>query len=75
VKVLVAGASGVVGYSAVKHFAGLASCEVVGVSRRVPLDLDGATLVSADLNDADACHAVVSEHRDVTHLVYAALFV
>ena len=76
VKVLVAGASGVVGYSAVKHFAAVPGCEVVGLSRRLPIDLDGAgtTLVSVDLNDADAARAVVSEHRDVTHLVYAALF-
>ncbi len=71
---LVAGASGVVGYSAVKHFAAVPGCEVVGLSRRLPIDLDGATLVSVDLKDADAGRAVVSEHRDVTHLVYAALF-
>jgi nucleoside-diphosphate-sugar epimerase len=74
VKVLVAGASGVVGYSAVQHFAGLAGCEVVGVSRRVPLDLDPGSLVSLDLADADACREFVRGHRDVTHLVYAALF-
>ena len=74
-KVLVAGASGVVGYSAVKHFADVPGCEVVGLSRRLPPDLDGAdTFVSVDLNDAEACRAVVAEHRDVTHLVYAALF-
>ena len=73
-KVLVAGASGVVGYSAVKHFAAVPGCEVVGLSRRVPLDLDGATLVSVDLNDADACREAVRSHRDVTHLVYTALF-
>jgi nucleoside-diphosphate-sugar epimerase len=74
VKVLVAGASGVVGYSAVKYFAAVPGCEVVGLSRRVPLDLDSATLVSTDLNDADACGQVVRAHPDVTHLVYAALF-
>jgi len=74
VKVLVAGASGVVGYSAVKHFAARPECDVVGLSRRVPLDLDDATLVSVDLNDAEACRALVDQHRDFTHLVYAALF-
>ena len=73
-KVLVAGASGVVGYSAVKHFAARPGCEVVGLSRRPPIDVDGATLVSIDLNDADACRAAVQSHADVTHLVYAALF-
>jgi len=74
VKVLVAGASGVVGYSAVKHFAAVPGCEVIGLSRRVPLDLHDVTLVSVDLDDATACRAVVAEHRDATHLVYAALF-
>ena len=73
-KVLVAGASGVVGYSAVKHFAAVPGCEIVGVSRRIPSDLDGATLVSVDLDDVDACRALVTDHPDVTHLVYAALF-
>ena len=73
-KVLVAGASGVVGYSAVKHFATVPGCAVVGLSRRLPMDLEGATLVSVDLHDADACRAVVRAHSDVTHLVYAALF-
>ena len=71
---LVAGASGVVGYSAVRHFLGVPGCEVVGLSRRLPLDLDGAALISVDLGDAEACRAVVAEHLDVTHLVYAALF-
>src|SRR5229473_5678592 len=35
-KVLVAGASGLVGHAAVRHFASLADCEVVAVSRRIP---------------------------------------
>jgi nucleoside-diphosphate-sugar epimerase len=74
VKVVVAGASGVVGYSAVKHFAAVPGCEVVGLSRRKPSDLEGATLVCVDLNDADACRDVARLHRDATHLVYAALF-
>jgi nucleoside-diphosphate-sugar epimerase len=73
-KVLVAGASGVVGYAAVKHFAADPDTEVVGVSRRIPPDLDGAALCSLDLNDADACRRVARLHRDTTHLVYAALY-
>ena len=35
-KMLVAGASGLVGFAAVKHFAQLADWDVVGVSRRIP---------------------------------------
>ena len=34
--VLVAGASGLVGYAAMKHFAGDTACEVIAVSRRRP---------------------------------------
>ncbi len=57
-KALVVGASGVVGYSAVRHFVGAPGWQVVGASRRIPTDLDGATLVSLDLLDPEACRAL-----------------
>jgi nucleoside-diphosphate-sugar epimerase len=72
-KVLVAGASGLVGHAAVRHFASLPGWEVVGVSRRVPGDIEGAQLLSVDLLDEDACRQVFGSMGDVTHLVYAAL--
>lgn len=72
-KVLVAGASGLVGLAAVKHFASLPGWEVAGVSRRKPTGIDGVEFVSVDLLDADACRDVFSRLGDVTHLVYAAL--
>jgi nucleoside-diphosphate-sugar epimerase len=55
-KVLVAGASGLVGHAAIEHFSRL-GWEVVGVSRRSPADLPKAELVSVDLLDRDACAA------------------
>ena len=73
-KALVVGASGVVGYAAVKQFAGDPRWQVVGASRRIPTDIDDAAFVSVDLLDPEACRAAIEEHRDVTHLVYAALF-
>ncbi len=73
-KVLVAGASGLVGFAAVKHFAQLPDWEAVGVSRRIPPGLEGATLVSVDLLDKARCAEVFSQMRDVTHVVYAALY-
>lgn len=75
-KALVAGASGVVGYAAVAHLAGLDGWDVVGVSRRPPARLaaTGAELRALDLTDADACEAACAELGDVTHLVYAALY-
>jgi len=72
-KVLVAGASGLVGHAAVAHFASLPDWEVVGVSRRVPDDLPGAKLLSVDLTDAAASERAFGGLSDVTHLVYAAL--
>ncbi len=72
-KILVAGASGLVGFAALRHFTQLADWEVVGVSRRVPGGLEGATLISVDLTDKARCAEVFGQMSDVTHLVYAAV--
>lgn len=72
--VLVAGASGLVGYAAMKHFASLPDCKVTAVSRRKPVETFGAHFVSADLNDARQCRELFGAMSDVTHLVYAALY-
>lgn len=72
-KVIVAGASGLVGYGALKALAEQ-GCEVVAVSRHKPFDLHGATHVAADLDDAEACCDIFGRMSDATHLVYAALF-
>ena len=73
--VLIAGASGLVGYAAVKHFAAQAGVQVTAVSRRTPFGLDhlGIRFVSADLNDQAQCESLFGAMHDVTHLVYAAL--
>lgn len=73
-KVLVAGASGLVGQAALRHFAAKPGWTAVGVSRRPPVGLEGAKFVPIDLADTDACRAAFSSMRDVTHVVYAALF-
>ena len=73
-KVLVAGASGLVGFAAVRHFASLDEWDVVGVSRRIPDGLEGATLLSVDLQDQTRCTEVFSQMHDVTHVVYTALY-
>lgn len=72
-KILIAGASGLVGYAAVRHFAKLEGWEVVAVSRRTPAPLDGATFISIDLLDARQCEALFTQMADVTHVVYAAV--
>ena len=73
-KVLVAGASGLVGYAAIRHFLGTKECEVVAVSRRKPAGIEGAHFIAADLTDAATCAPVFGAMTDVTHVVYAALY-
>lgn len=71
--VLVAGATGLVGYAALKHFVAQPDTTVIALSRRVPPGFDGRH-IALDLTDQAACDAAADALRDVTHLVYAALF-
>ena len=72
-KVVVFGATGVVGRAAVEHFAEVADGGVIAVSRR-PVTVEGVTHVAVDLADESAA---ASDPRAVfsgtTHVVYAAL--
>jgi nucleoside-diphosphate-sugar epimerase len=72
-KVLVAGASGLVGHAAVRHFAKLPDCEVVAVSRRIPDAVAEAQFISVDLLDSRHCAEVFASMSEVTHLIYAAV--
>src|ERR1700676_2616998 len=72
-KVVVAGATGLVGNAALRHFGASPACEVVALSRRKPRDLHGATYVQVDLTDAAQCARAAAQLRGATHLVYAAL--
>ncbi|MGE0222291.1 MAG: SDR family oxidoreductase [Acetobacteraceae bacterium] len=72
--VLVAGATGLVGYAALKHFTSQPDTRVIAVSRRRPVQLHGADFIPLDLKDADACRKAIAGLTDVSHLVYAALF-
>ncbi len=71
--VLVAGATGLVGYAALKHFAGVPDTNVIALSRRRPPGI-AARHIPLDLTDAAACRDAADTLRYVTHLVYAALF-
>src|SRR5215210_6214542 len=72
--VLVAGATGLVGTAALKHFAQQPDTKVIALSRRRPPDLHGAMHLKLDLADAVQCQGAAAALSDVTHLVYAALF-
>ncbi|HSG89084.1 MAG TPA: NAD-dependent epimerase/dehydratase family protein [Pseudomonadales bacterium] len=70
-RVLIAGASGVVGRAALQHFAGLADTH--GLSRRPP-DTDAGSHHRLDLTDPVATRQVLADLPPITHLVFAALY-
>jgi nucleoside-diphosphate-sugar epimerase len=72
--VLVVGGSGLVGQSALQHFAGEAGTEVIVVSRRPPPELGQARFIPLDLADRAAAAATLSALPHITHVVYAALY-
>lgn len=71
--VLIAGASGLVGYAAMRHFAGEPDCDVIALSRRAPDETFGARFIAADLTDRARTAAVVRGLDAVTHVVFTAL--
>jgi nucleoside-diphosphate-sugar epimerase len=73
-KVIVAGATGLVGHAALRHFGISGGCEVVALSRRKPSELYGARYVEADLTDPARCNRAAPDLQGATHLVYAALY-
>lgn len=70
---LILGASGVVGFAALKHFSSLEGWRVTACSRRAPLERFGASFIAADLLDRELSRSLFSGPEGVTHLVYAAL--
>jgi nucleoside-diphosphate-sugar epimerase len=73
-KVVVAGATGLVGNAALRHFGSLGGCEVIALSRRKPREFYGARHVAMDLADAAQCAGAAAQLQGATHLVYAALY-
>jgi nucleoside-diphosphate-sugar epimerase len=73
-KVLVTGASGLLGVAAIEKFLA-AGWDVVGVSRRKPALPSGRDFrfLSVDLRDEKAAHAAFERLTDITHIAYTAL--
>jgi len=73
--VLIAGATGVVGESAVSRFAG-EGWDVIAVSRRTPEPTPSGAFrhLAVDLTDPVACRDAFAGLSEVTHVVYAALY-
>lgn len=72
-RVLVAGATGLVGRAVVEHLLTNGEADVIAVSRRDP-HLPGALHVAADLTDPAACKSLLSGLDGITQIVFAALF-
>jgi len=74
-KVLVLGASGVVGSASVERFADQ-GWEVVAGSRRTSQFVDPSTytFVPIDLTSAEETRAAIAQNPDITHVVYSALY-
>lgn len=68
---LVAGASGLVGSAAARHFSRV-GWRVTAVSRRRPVDLAEARHLALDLRDGQAAAEAMGSLDPVTHLVFAA---
>jgi nucleoside-diphosphate-sugar epimerase len=73
-KLLVAGASGLVGRAVIDHYERLGGWEIVGVSRRAPALSARNRHVSVDLTDPDDCRSKIAGITGITHVVYTALF-
>lgn len=73
-KVLVTGASGLLGVAAIEKFLS-AGWEVIGVSRRKPELPSGRDIesLSIDLRDVEATRSTFERLKDITHISYTAL--
>jgi len=73
-KIVIAGASGLVGGAALARFGKRDDWDVVAISRRPPLmPLGNATHVSIDLGNPEDCARSAHALSNATHVVYAAL--
>jgi nucleoside-diphosphate-sugar epimerase len=72
-RILIVGATGLVGAAATEHFAAAPGWDVVTLSRRAPSRDHGITHLSVDLTDAAGCREAFRQALPVTHVLYAAL--
>ncbi|WAH36190.1 SDR family oxidoreductase [Alicyclobacillus dauci] len=72
--VLVAGASGIVGYNAMTYFEKLPNWKAIGLSRRIPKNrtLSSSNYIPADLYKPESFQPFSDQLQEVTHVVFAA---
>lgn len=71
-RILIVGATGLVGAAAVRHFTSRPGWEVTALSRRPPAD-GRVHHLPVDLRDTDQCRQVFGGAQPFTHVLYAAL--
>ncbi|GGO60145.1 Nucleoside-diphosphate-sugar epimerase [Roseovarius pacificus] len=71
-KILILGATGVIGQAALRHFGESEGWSVLPVARRVPEGDD--RFLSLDLLDTQACALALGALSDITHVLYAAVY-
>jgi len=72
-KVLIAGASGLVGYAAARAFI-KEGWKVIALSRRIPPGLEEAICLPINLRDPRQLDALNDHLHGLSHVVYAALY-
>jgi nucleoside-diphosphate-sugar epimerase len=72
-RILIVGATGLVGAAATRHFATRPGWRVTTLSRRAPPAGTDAEHLAVDLKDAPACRQAFSAAKAFTHVLYAAL--
>ncbi|MBZ9603235.1 SDR family oxidoreductase [Phyllobacterium chamaecytisi] len=73
-RILIVGATGLVGAAASEYFSNLPGWEVVTLSRRPPRHGRPVHHISVDLTDEGDCRAAFRQAPPVTHILYAALY-
>lgn len=73
-KLLLVGASGVIGQSILNHFNTLTDWSVLAVGRRLPDNCKEEDFLRLDLLDRGACDERLTELEGVTHVIYAAVY-
>ena len=71
-RILIVGATGLVGAAATRHFSSLSGWEVTALSRRPPAD-PRVRHLAVDLQDDAACRQAFQQAEPFTHVLYAAL--
>ncbi|MBT2271364.1 NAD-dependent epimerase/dehydratase family protein [Rhodococcus qingshengii] len=72
-KLVIAGATGLVGNAVIEQIGGRTGVEIIGLSRRGRDDANGVRYVGVDLTRPDGAQSITGDLTGATHLVFAAV--